>query len=77
MAKDTLIEKIDIDKIGNPHLRRLIEIIKQGCRDGVDPLCLTPETAQISPQGKWHHHTDHTDYTDHTDTKPSHGDYCD
>ena len=73
---ERLLDKISEERVMNPHLKGLIEILKRGEKQGIDPLHLTPETAQIS-QGRWDHHSDHTDYNAHEDTAPPHGDYCD
>lgn len=79
IAYERLLDKISEERVMNPHLKDLIEILKRGEKQGIDTLHLTPETAQIS-QGRWDHHSDHTDYKEHEDTSPdgpSHGDYCD
>ncbi len=73
-----LIDKLDPEKIGNPHLKKLVQHLKMGVLADVDPLQITPETAQRFQ--RWNHHTDHRDYQQHSDysnTGPSHGDYCD
>lgn len=67
-----LIDEMNVGEISNLHLRSLVTHLKEKFAAGIDPLALTPETAQITPE-KWHH-TDHTDYSDYT---PPHGDYCD
>lgn len=75
--KKRLIDEIDAESINNAHLKELIGYLKKGLINDIDPLTLTPETAQIS-NGSWNHHKDHTDYTEksHKDSSP-HSDYCD
>lgn len=64
-----LIDEMNVEKIGNPHLCKLIAHLKKELASETDPLLLVPETAQITP---WHHHRDY--YDSHNDY---HSDYCD
>jgi hypothetical protein len=71
MAK-ILLEEISSEKVRNQPLRELIEMLQQGHRHGIDPLKMTPDTAQrFQVKDEWVHHTDYHDH--HND----HSDYCD
>ena len=76
---DKLVNKINLNNVENPHLKKLLEQLQGGHCSEVDVLRMTPQSAQKMPLD-WNHHQDHSDYTEnkHTDSsQPSHGDYCD
>ncbi|MAH50899.1 hypothetical protein CMI37_34100 [Candidatus Pacearchaeota archaeon] len=88
-----LLNKIPEGSIENKPLRELVATLREGEAAGIDPLRMTPDSAQQfqsakkgpKPSPKKHpQHTDHTDYGEHTDTAPKysdhvspHSDYCD
>lgn len=74
MKKTPLIDRIDIDRVNNPHLKGLIVHLRESMAAGVSGLSIAPETAQRS---QWKHHRDHFDYQAHRDDPPKHSDYCD